>query len=497
MPKRTTSVDLGIILLDRDSEIPLYQQLYEGLRSAILDQSLTPGTRLPSTRTLATDLDISRNTVVNAYDQLFAEGYLDAEVGSGTHVAETLPDDLLRLRNKARSPNRSQPASKGLSQRGSSLTVTEPFQPLPPSVPKTFKTGIPDISEFPIQLWTKLTSSILKNLPPGLLEYGNPVGYQPLCEAIAAYIRIARGVRCTPEQVIIVSGTQQALDIASRLLLDPGDTAWVEDPGYLVTRDIFQSAGIDLAPIPVDGEGIDISYGIEHHPYARIAYVSPSHQHPVGVTMSLSRRLEILEWANRTGAWILEDDYDSEFRYSSQPISSLQGLDHGSRVIYMGTFSKVIFPSLRLGYLVVPPELIPAFTAAKNLVDRQSATLSQAVLASFISEGHFARHIRRMRMLYQERLEVLLHSLDTYLSGIIEPGPAEAGMHLVGYLPPSLDDRQVSQVLRTAGIYTIPLSACASLPLQQGGLVLGYAACNPAEIRQGARRMRDLLQQFL
>jgi GntR family transcriptional regulator/MocR family aminotransferase len=316
-----------------------------------------------------------------------------------------------------------------------------------------------------------------------LLDYGDPLGFMPLREAIATYLREARAVRCEAGQVMVVSGSQHGLDLATRLLLDPGDRVWLEDPGYLGARGALMAAGARLVPVPVDGEGLEVARGIRVAPDARLAYVTPSHQYPLGVTMSLARRLALLEWARARRAWIVEDDYDSEYRYTGRPLASLQGLDRHGRVIYVGTFSKVLFPALRLGYVVVPPALVDAFAAARGLVDRHPPSVTQAVLAEFIAEGSFARHVRRMRMRYAEQQAALVEAARHKLDGVLEVSPAEAGMHLVGWLPSGADDRAASGTAQQVGVEAPALSTFRLRRSGRCGLLLGYAAWAPSELR--------------
>jgi GntR family transcriptional regulator / MocR family aminotransferase len=294
--------------------------------------------------------------------------------------------------------------------------------------------------------------------------------------------------------VIVVAGSQQALDLTARLLLDEGDAAWIEDPGYLGARGALLGAGASLVPVPVDGEGLDVQAGQARNPEARLIYVSPSHQYPYGVTMSLPRRLALLESASRAGAWVLEDDYDSEYRYAGRPLAALQGLDGEGRVIYLGTFSKVLFPALRLGYMVVPPDLVDGFVAARALVDRHSPTLDQAALADFIADGHFARHIRRMRALYAERQAILVEAATHGLAGVLDVSTAEAGMHLVGWLPPGVDDVEASRQAAAHGVEAPPLSLYSLEPPRHGGLLLGYTAVGEKEIRDGVQRLAKALR---
>ena len=293
--------------------------------------------------------------------------------------------------------------------------------------------------------------------------------------------------------MIIVSGSQQGLDLAAKVLLDPGDLAWIEDPGYNGARGAFLAAGVRLIPVAVDDEGMNFPRVAGRQGKVRLAYVTPAHQYPLGITMSMSRRLALLDWANHADAWILEDDYDSEYRYAGRPLAALQGIDSQERVIYLGTFSKVLFPSLRLGYLVVPRSLIDAFARVRALCDGHSSTLSQAVLAEFLSAGHFARHVRRMRHLYAERQEVFLRAAHRELRGLVEVRPCDGGMHLIGWLDQGMDDRVIARRVRAGGIVTTPLSSLATRPLKRGGLMLGYTALDSRSIRDGVRRLAAIL----
>ena len=500
------AVDVAVMVpLDRSSGAALHRQLYEGLREGVLAGRFPAGARLPSTRGLAAELGVSRNTVTSAFTQLLAEGYLEGRVGSGTYVAGALPDEMLRARRGVRgadfSHDEESVASGGrrLSRRGELLAGTRTVTLRDAGRPRAFRPCVPALEEFPRREWRQISARRWRRPPGGLLGYGDPAGYRPLREAIAGYLGAARAARCSPEQVVVVSGSQQALDLAARVLLDPGDAVWVEDPGYAGARAALVGAGARLVPVPVDGDGLDVSAGTEREAGARLAYVTPSHQYPLGPTMGLGRRLELLRWANRAGAWIVEDDYDGEYRYSGRPLEALQGLDDEGRVVYVGTFSKVLFPALRLGYLVVPPDLVDAFVAARELSDRHSPLIDQAVLADFILEGHFARHVRRMRTLYAARQEALVEAARRYLDGLIDVGPAEAGMHLVGFLPHGSNDREASQKAAACGVEAPPISAYALRgspyhePAHRPGLLLGYAALTEAEILRGVRRLAAAL----
>ena len=494
MRKHLTAVSV-VARLDGSSRTALHAQLYDELREAVLGRRLAAGTRLPSSRDLAAELGVSRNTVMSAYARLRAEGYLEGRVGSGTYVSPSLPDGLLRVGDDgADSPWTS--CGRGLSRRGVLLSGTPPTLSDYENRPRAFQPGLPALEEFPSRVWKNLHNKVWRSPARGLLGYGDPAGYRPLREAIAGHLGAARAVRCTWEQVIVVSGSQQALDLSARLLLDAGDEVWVENPGYPGAKAALTGAGARLVPVPVDGDGLDVSAGEKVSPNARLAYVTPSHQYPLGATMSLARRLALLDWARRSDAWILEDDYDSEYRYAGRPFEALQGLDVGGRVIYAGTFSKVLFPALRLGYLVVPQDLVDPFVAARELSDLHPPSVEQATLTGFIADGHFARHLRRMRALYAERQAVLVEAARDHLAGVLEVRPAEAGLHLVGWLAEGSDDRAASRAAAARGVEAIPLSWYADEPLQYGGLMLGYAATPESEIRAGVHRLSAALDSF-
>ncbi len=481
--------------VDRRSAVPLHRQIYHDVREAILARRFTPGMRLPSSRELAAELGVSRNTIVSAFEQLLAEGYVEARTGAGTHVAFALPAELLGGKPPPlEPPSNGIPRVAALSRRGTLLART-PMSCTPgEDRPRAFQVGMPAVDAFPFRTWRQLMSRRWRQLPRSLLCYGDPAGYAPLREAVADYLRASRAVRCRTEQVIIVAGSQQALELCATVLLDPGDAAWIENPGYPGARGALLGGGARLVPVPVDEEGIDVAAGTAACPEARLAYVSPSHQYPLGVVMSLSRRLALLKWAEQADAWVVEDDYDSEFRYRARPLSALQGLDRHGRVIYVGTFSKVLFPSLRLGYLVVPPDLVEPFVAASVHAAHHAPTFSQCVLADFIVAGHFTRHIRRMRALYAERQTALLDAASRSLRGLLDVRPAEGGMHVLGWLPRGVDDRLAFRAAAAAGVTAPPLSFyCLDTP-SRGGLLLGYTGIEVKEIREGVRRLTGALR---
>ncbi|MBI4854161.1 MAG: PLP-dependent aminotransferase family protein [Acidobacteria bacterium] len=495
MVKNVKKIAFANIPLNSENNIPLYQQLYDGLREAILSGSLKAKTRLPSTRTLAKELNVSRNTVMNAFEQLLMEGYLVGKIGSGTYVAQTLPDELLHtgvIKTKEQKQK-----NFGLSKRGeflasipvslaqryrTSLTNTTPFQ-----------NGLPAYDAFPFERWSKMLAKCWKHLPRKAFGYGSSAGYKPLREAIANHLATTRAVKCSAEQVIIVSGSQQALDLASRLLLDPQDIVWVEDPCYMGARSALQAAGAKVVPIPVDNEGINVAYG-EVKSSAKLVYVTPSHQFPLGMAMSLQRRVALLEWASHNNAWILEDDYDSDFRYIGRPIASLQGLDSEGRVIYIGTFSKVLSPTLRLGYVVVPLNLVDAFSSARALSDRHSPQVEQMVLTDFIAEGYFSQHIRRMRALYSERQEALIEAVKEHLLGFLSVYPSETGMHTIGWLPDKSNDLAISETLMNNQIIAYPLSMYTIEAKLPPSLLLGYSGFSPEDIYLAVKKMARVLE---
>jgi GntR family transcriptional regulator/MocR family aminotransferase len=478
------------------TDAPLYQALYAHLRAAILSGELKDGMKIPSTRALADELNISRNTVLNAYRQLLAEGYLETRAGSGTFVAHVLPDLLLTAprppQPKTAQPSRAESPRPFLSARArAQIAVSQPpsdGQPARPFMPEA-----PALDAFPYPLWSRLAVRRARRMPVTSFMYQSSGGYGPLREAIAAHIAVSRQVHCLPEQVMIVPGSQGALDLAVRLLIDAGDPVWLEDPGYPGARGTFLGAGAHIVPVPIDREGLMVNVGVERAPRARLVYLTPSHQFPLGVTMSLTRRLALLDWAKRASAYLLEDDYDSEFRFASRPLATLQGLDEADRVIYIGTFSKVLFPSMRIGYMILPPLLVGPALKVRRLIDIHSPMLEQAVLADFMIEGHFRRHLRRMRALYAERRNALLEAARELPLELDAP---EAGIHCVGWLPERMDDRTV--VARAAD-YDLNLTALSSFsiePLARKGLLLGYGGFGVREIKSGVRRLGRLLDSL-
>jgi GntR family transcriptional regulator/MocR family aminotransferase len=478
-----------------DSSAPLYQSLYAHIRAAILSGELTRGTKLPSTRALAAELNISRNTVLNAYRQLLAEGYLEGKEGSGTFVAHVLPESLLAApRPESRTPKAVQQHRASLHQPiFSERAKSQILAAHPPSdgtLPRPFVPEAPALDAFPFQLWSRLVVRQARRMPVNNFTYQDSAGYRPLREAIVAHVTVSRQVHCTPEQVMIVSGSQGALDLAARMLIDADDPVWLEDPGYAGARGAFLGAGAQVIPVPVDHEGLVVDRGVQRAPDARLVYLTPSHQFPLGVTMSLARRLALLDWAKRANAYIIEDDYDSEFRFATRPLATLQGLDDANRVIYVGTFSKVLFPSLRIGYMILPPALVDSFLKVRRMIDIHSPMLEQAVLADFMIEGHFTRHLRRMRTLYAERRSALLEAAR----GLpLEIDSAEAGIHCIGWLPDGIDDLALVDKAADYNLHLTPISSFSIDPLPRKGVLLGYGGFSVQEIQQGVARLGALV----
>jgi GntR family transcriptional regulator / MocR family aminotransferase len=491
MSKGLRGVFLPAISLERASPVPLYKQLYEAIRLAILSGTLSKGLRLPSTRLLAAELKVSRNIVVIAFEQLLAEGYIQSRTGAGTFVTKTLPDEVLQVQSHLGE------GSRTLSERGRTIRKLGPF--VAPPEPKLryapFRYGLPALDHLPMELWGRLLARYCRKASADIAVHGDPAGLRRLREAIASYAGVARGVRCHADQVIIVNGSQQAIDIAARVLADPGDVAIMEDPGYVGARSALQAAGVKLVPVKVGKEGLRVDLLAKRNLKAKLTYVTPSHQFPLGVVLSLANRLELLEWASHNSAWILEDDFDSEYRYESKPIPALQGLDRNGRVIYFGTFSKVLFPSLRLGYLIVPDDLLDSFVAARWISDRCSPLVEQSALADFISEGHLASHIRRMRALYMERRSVMVETIRKEFGDLLESWDTEAGMHTIAWLPADLEDTRVAAEAAAAGLNVGAVSDFALRPLSRGGLLLGFAAFPPAAIRKGLRELASIVKK--
>jgi GntR family transcriptional regulator / MocR family aminotransferase len=481
------------MLLNLRGAGPLYRRIYHALKADISEGRLPARARLPSTRALAADLGVSRNTVMLAYEQLIAEGYLLSRHRSTTLVASGAAPGTLPARASA--PTESRPR---LSSYGRFLT-RDPHMPPSgsyvsrPGVRYDFRYGRPMVDAFPRELWRRLLAARARDGSLDALGYAAPAGYPPLREALVGYLRRARGMNCAADQIVIVNGTQQALDLAARILVDAGDRVVIEEPHYHSVRLSFEAVGARLIGIGVDAQGLDTDRLPGSR--ARVACVTPCHQFPTGVIMPMSRRLALLEWASRTGAWVIEDDYVSEFRYEGHPIEALQALDRTGRVIYIGTFSKTLFPALRLAYLVLPRPLVGAFIAAKWMADRFTATLYQEVLADFITSGHFERYLRRASTRNAARRRVLIESLRKYFGDRVEIAGENAGVHLLVWLN-GMEAREVPAIIEraaSAGVGVYPINLFYSRPPRRAGFLFGYASLTEADIRAGVRRLAKVV----
>ncbi len=486
------------VALDADRTEPLHRQVYRELARLILAGRITAGSRLPSSRELARELGVARNTVLAALDQLTSEGYVEGRRGSGTYVATDLPD-APPLSPEGR-PTRGQATPSVKARRFPPLAAhagaLADGRHAPARLSGLLAPGVADAGEFPFELWARLLAKSWRRPSQALVAGGASGGFMPLRRAIADYLRLLRGVRCEAEQVIIVSGTRQGLDLTARLLLSPGDAVWLEDPGYPGLRGPLAAAGARLVGVPVDEEGIDLSRAAQA-PRPRFISVTPSHQYPLGMTMSLGRRLQLLDRARQADAWIFEDDYDSEWRYRGRPLAALQGLDTDGRVIYAGSFSKVLFASLRIGYLVVPAQALDAFLSARATLDDQPSLIAQPGLAEFLAEGHFAAYLRRQRRIYRARQEMALAAAEKHLAGLLDVPPDPGGLHLVGFLTTELakrmDDVTASRRAGAAGIAVPPLSRYWIGRAGRQGLMLGYAAMPEALIEPAIERLARAL----
>jgi GntR family transcriptional regulator / MocR family aminotransferase len=490
MAKKSSTLPLN--LRQPKAGTPLYRWLYEELRAAILAGHMRPGARLPATRELAEQYGLSRPTIVTAFDQLRSEGYVEGRIGSGTYVSQTLPDELLQA-------PRTRAAATARSHRISLSAYARRLKPLPRSRSRpvrAFRGGEPALHVFPTELWAQVAARRLRRVSTNLLAGGEALGYRPLREAVAEYLNTSRGVKCEADQVLIISGVQEALDRTAHLVLDPGDPVWMEEPGYPGAAASFRAVGARICPVPIDSEGIDIAAGQRRWQPPRLIYVTPGHQFPLGVTMSLPRRLSLLEWARRSRTIIFEDDYDSEYRYSGRPVPALQGLDRAGVVVFAGSFTNVLFPALRLGYVVVPQSMVEVFAAAASVSTHHPPLIDQAILCDFIAEGHFARHVRRMRELYAERLSVLTAAARARLDGLLKVADIEAGLRTVGWLQGGISAEAAARAAAERDVEVNPLSRYAYGRTSRNGLVLGFAAVDEKELKRGVEDLARALEKL-
>ena len=474
------------IPFDRAAAVPFYMQIYDGYRAAIVAGRLAPGQRLPSTRTLADQLQISRFPVLTAFEQLLHDGYLEGKVGSGTFVRDRIPDELSRPIT-VRKPT-SRPASPP-SPLPSFKSGAIPHEGLGP-----FRVSLPALDRFPHETFSRILRHHAGALPDELLAYSDPAGYYPLREAITEYLRTARAVDCDPDQVLIVTGSQMGLLISALALSTPDSSVCIEEPGYPGTKQALGIANASMITVPVDQHGIDVATIKRISSPVKMVYVTPSHQYPLGVSLEMTRRLELLNWAARNDAWIVEDDYDSEYRYASRPLGALQGMDTHGRVIYIGTFSKVLFPALRVGYMVVPHELVARFARIREGLDIFSPLLYQLVLTDFLKDGHFARHLLRMRAVYLARRNALIAAVREHAADLLTLGNTDAGLCLVAFLPDDIDDRDVVRRAARRGLYPQALSPCYSGSDTRSGLILGFGGSDECALTNAVRELADLIR---
>jgi GntR family transcriptional regulator/MocR family aminotransferase len=477
MAKRATPFELT--LGEKPRQINLTRWLYGQLRQAILDGRLKPAARLPASRDFAAHYKISRGTVVSVFEQLHSEGFLNCRVGFGTWVNK-LPDNTHRFRKLL-------PAVAKLPSPLTGLSFPHPAQP--------FRSHEPAVNEFPVGIWARIASRRIRRASTSLLRQRDSRGHAALRNALAAYLGVSRGVNCSADQIVIVTGAQQALDILARVLLKPGDPVWMEDPGYFGAVAAFHNAGMKIVPVPIDDQGISVAAGKRHAPRAKGVYVTPAHQFPLGVMMSPERRLEVLSWASEAGAFVIEDDYDGEFRLDGHPVSVLQNLDKNENVILVGSFNKLLFSALRVGYMVLPQRLIDTVLAFRFGIDQNAVGLEQSILADFIDEGHMGRHMRRMRELYSNRLRILRAESDKKLKGLLAIPNVKAGLYAVGFLSNRMSSRQAESAAASHGIETMAVDRFVLSETDPRGILLGFAAFDERTIKRGVASLAMALSK--
>jgi GntR family transcriptional regulator/MocR family aminotransferase len=494
---------LGLVL-DTASHTPLHRQIFEQVRRAILERRLAAGQRLPSSRLMAGELDVARGTVLLAMDQLIAEGYVVAQAASGIAVATDLPDDMLTAPHAApasRMSTNGKAASATLSRRArAALSDAEPGFSAD-DAPIAFPLGQPDREAFPFALWARLLEREWRQPSWAVAGALHPFGHAGLRAAIATYLGAARGFACAPKSIVVTSGMRQSLSLLAWLVLDPDEAAWIEEPGFIGTREALALAGVRAVPVPVDDSGFGVERAVAAAPQAKLAVVAPAHHFPLGTVLSLQRRLELLRWAERRGGWIAEDDYDGEYRYAGRPLAPLRALDRSGRVAYLGSFSKLLFPALRLSYVVLPEALVPAAEMRMTAIHARPSLLGQGALARFIADGHLTAHIRRTRLLYAARREALVAGLERHLARWLESVPDRAGTYLIAKPIASIalgfDDRAVVETAAQAGISVAPLSACYAGRRRRQGLILGYAGTPEDQIDAACATLASVLRQTL
>jgi GntR family transcriptional regulator / MocR family aminotransferase len=494
MGKITPQILVTFISVDKKQGKTIHHQLYEQLKNGIYAGMLRPGDRMPSTRELGKELKVSRNGVLQVFEQLMMEGFLETKTGSGTFVSKNVgkiqrSKKAITQPTQKHEPISTRPYGLNNAFKGhvSSLELMRPFQ-----------ASVPLLPEFPFAAWQRISASVNKNITQLHLGYDDAQGYLPLRKALCDHIRISRSINCNPENMLIVNSSRQALHLTAEILLNTGDQCWMEDPGYPGATSAIKRFGGEICPVPITSNGIDLDFAIQHYPKAKLVYVSPSHQFPMGDTMALSERVKLLNWAAANSMWVVEDDYDSEFRYNSRPLPALQGMDTGGNVIYLGTLSKVLLPAIRLGYMVLPTvDLARQFATAKSAIDGQSNVITQAIVTEFIQQGHFSRHIRKMRLLYKRNQDDLVSLINLHLKDKLKPVPVEAGMHLVAWLPQHINAGVIAAKALKEDLIILTLSQYSLKFSHPNGLILGFSGFSFNEMEAGILVLKKVLSEYV
>lgn len=489
---------LSSITIDKGSKQKISTQVFMGIRDIILSEGLKAGERLPASRTLAIELSVSRTTVIDALERLISEGLLEARSGAGTFVSDVMQEDRPSLQNthlKLGDDNKEHPVklSNTIEKALPDLIARDHL----PKEPRCFITGLPALDEFPMSQWLRLSSKNLRGERSNIMGYGQPFGLQRLRSAIASHINASRGILCNPQQIFITGGAQHAFQLISSMLLNSNDKVWIENPSAIGARNSLIANGAKLIPVNVDKDGIIVSEGLKQAPDFKLAFVTPSHQQPLSIIMSLKRRFSLLVAAEDADAWIIEDDYDSEFHFEGQPVPTLKSVDTNDRVIYVGTFSKSIFPSLRIGFIISPLGLVDPFEKIFNSIQSGVPTHSQAVISDFMDEGYFATHIRRMRSIYAERYHALRDLSELYLPEFLDIQPTQSGLHTVGFLKQDTDEVALSLALDKKGVSALPLSRYCLKKIDNKGFTLGFGAVNPDQIKSSIIIMADTFNELI
>ena len=489
MVKAAKGALLSTLEINRSSSAPIYRQIEDFLRQMILDGALLPSQKLPSTRELALELGVSRITIKSVYEQLISEGYVQGKTGAGTFVSEGLDGETPVV--PAINTTRKDYLDGNFSQTAEHISFSQASARYGSILP--FRPGVPALDKFPVKRWNKYLSRATTKSDIANFSYGDLLGSEKLRASIARHLADSRGMKVDPKQILITSGAQQAFVLISYVLMNKNDTIWYENPGHIAGRDLLKIVGGDVSPVPIDKEGLNLPYAVLNFSKPKLIFTTPSHQQPLGITMSLQRRLTLLKYAHENASWVIEDDYDSEFRYRGRPLPALAALDKVGRVLYVGTFSKSLFPSVRIGYVVVPEILVDTFAKTRNIFGQTSSAITEEALSNFMDDGGFAEHIRKMRRLYRERRDILLDALKNHCSNILEPQQTDAGMHIIADIKNGMSDRLAHLELLNAGIDSLPLSIYYEGSVQRQALVLGFSGVQKKVIPKLVTRMGGVL----